>query len=57
MLEVYDESEDEEDDKKDFFFLNTIKQKEMALAELLETRKLPDKNKQFIPGEAATFLT
>ena len=36
--------------------LNTIKEKEMALAELLETRKMP-KKKPFVAGEAAFNLT
>ena len=58
MLDILEESDDddEEVERKDFFFLNTIKEKELALAELLETRKLPEK-KKFVAGEAATFLT
>ena len=55
-MEVFDESDEEDGGEKDFFQLNLIKEKELMLAELLETRKMPQK-KQFSPDEAATFLT
>lgn len=49
------ESDDEDINLKDFFYLNDIKEKEMVLGELLETRKMP--TKKFGVGIAATFLT
>ena len=57
-LELFDgennNSEDEgEMERQDFFFLNAIKEKEQALAELLETRKMPKRG----ADEATTFLT
>ena len=53
VIELFEETDEEE--RKDFFNLNVVKEKEMVLAELLETRKMPQK--KFVPGETATFLT
>ena len=36
------EEPDDEIDREDFFFLNTIKEKQEELAILLETRKMPE---------------
>jgi len=44
-------------DREDFFFLNTIKEKQEELAILLETRKMPEDSKKPRGVEAATFLT
>ena len=52
---VREDSETEEE-REDFFYLKSIKEKEAVLAHLLETRTMPEK-KQFVPGAAATFLT